>query len=38
MALSAAVLVAAVIVFGLDTTYTVDPALRAAEMLLGRAR
>ena len=36
MALPAALLVAAVVVFGLDTAYTVDPALRAAEMLLGR--
>jgi len=33
-----AVLLAAVVIFGLDTTYTVDPAVRAAEMLMGGPR
>jgi len=35
MALPTAVLLAFVVIFGLDTTYTVDPAARAAAMLLG---
>lgn len=38
MTLPTALLLAAVVVFGLDTTYTVDPAMRAAQMLLGGAR
>ena len=38
MALPTALLLAAVVVFGLDTTYTVDPAMRAAQMLLGGPR
>ena len=38
MAVPTAVLLAAVVIFGLDTTFTVDPALRAAEMLMGGPR
>lgn len=38
MALPTALLLVAVVLFGLDTTYTVDPAFRAAEMLLGGRR
>ena len=38
MTLPAALLLAAVVIFGLDTTYTVDPAMRAAQMLLGGPR
>ncbi|MDP1649627.1 MAG: monovalent cation/H+ antiporter subunit D family protein [Rubrivivax sp.] len=38
MALPTAVLLAMVVIFGLDTTYTVDPAAKAAEMLLGGSR
>jgi hypothetical protein len=34
----AALLLALVVIFGLDTSFTVDPALRAAEMLLGGPR
>ena len=38
MAVPTAVLLVAVVLFGLDTHYTVDPAIRAAEMLLGGGR
>ena len=34
MAIPTALLLVAVVIFGLDTSYTVDPAMRAAEMLL----
>ncbi|MDZ7590278.1 MAG: monovalent cation/H+ antiporter subunit D family protein [Rubrivivax sp.] len=38
MAVPTALLLVAVVLFGLDTHYTVDPAMRAAEMLLGGPR
>jgi multicomponent Na+:H+ antiporter subunit D len=38
MGAPAALLLALVVIFGLDTTFTVDPAVRAAQMLLGGPR
>jgi len=38
MRVPTALLLALVVIFGLDTTFTVDPAVRAAEMLLGGSR
>ena len=38
MAVPTALLLVAVVLFGLDTHFTVDPAMRAAEMLVGGLR